>query len=64
MTTAHEMTIKDLTQDQIVAMLKAVQYLINGNFHYAEDIAYLTGLGIDGTQAVVDQLDIIRNLKF
>lgn len=56
------MNLSNLTPQQINTMLSDLQDLVDGDFHYVEEIVSLTGVNIDRAQKILDSINLLKSL--
>lgn len=56
------MKLQDMTQAQLVDMIKGLQDLVDGRYHDTNDIQADTGLNDDDAQKVLSAVVALKNL--
>ena len=56
------MKVSDLTSQQLYNMLCDLQTLVEGDFHYVEEIVSLTGVGTFRAAEILDSINLLKSL--
>jgi hypothetical protein len=58
------MKFQDLTEQQIVEMLTALQLFFDGDFLYPEQVHYQTGYDMETSEYIANHIRVLGEIKF